>query len=632
MFSAKNISIRYGSNILINNISFSLLTGDKVALVGQNGCGKSSLLNLIYTGKSDDGNIESNKNLKIGLLSQTPNLNEEHSVIEAVKHSMKEVMEDIALHQKLCENLADNHEKNQDKLSQQIEEIASRIELKGGFNVEHRLLEVLHRLGIKAREQKIATLSGGEKRRVDLACLLLSMPDLYLLDEPTNHLDMEAINYLTEIFLKLKQPVLFVSHDTAFIDAIATNIFELCSGKLYTHKPLFSNYLEHKLIRETVEKSTLHKKERLLAQEIAWLRAGTKARTTKQNARKERAHQLIDEVLKNNEEQKQKELKLNNESLRLGKTILELEKISFYFEEKILFKDFSLKALSNERYGIIGRNGAGKSTLLSIIDKSIEPKEGQVTHGKNTVIIRFDQQREQLDKNLTVKQSINKDGDTIFINNKPIHVSNYLDKFLFNKGDLTKKVSMLSGGEQNRLLIAKLFLTPANCLLLDEPTNDLDVTSLLVLEDMLANYPGVVFVVSHDKRFLDRICTSIIAFENYAQESKLILINGNYSDYLTHKNNLTSSKIVTPAKEAKPKIIKEKLRRSYMEEREFKTMEQTISDHEKILTQIKKQLEDPQVFKDNQKANEIALKLKHEQDLIEELYERWQKLAEMEPN
>lgn len=640
MFSAHDLKLAYGDRTILDGVSLTILPGERVALVGQNGAGKSSLLRVLAGEEADSGSVELSSSMTLGFLEQTPRLDPEKSVVETVREAMKEQIAAIARHQHLCEELATcEHSHKRQKLENEIASLANLIEHKGGFDVDFRVERVLSKLSVKAREQKIGTLSGGEKRRVDLARILLSAPDIYLLDEPTNHLDISAIAFLVETFSKSRAALLFVSHDTAFIDELATRIVELSRGKLYSHEPPYANYLENRLVRDLIDERSLHRRERLVVGELAWLRAGTPARTTKQNARIDRAHALIDQVAKDNQTQRARKLEIEQAGIkRLGHTILELDDVSAAFGDRVLFRGLNLKVGPHQRYGILGPNGAGKTTLLALLAQKALPTSGHIKLGKNTEIMEFDQQRQQLDQNATLKETLADQGDYVFIGSQRMHIASYLEKYLFDPGDANRRVSTLSGGEQNRLLLAKLFRSQANCLLLDEPTNDLDVTSLAVLEELILDYEGVVFTVSHDRRFLDRICTHIIAFEpspaGFGAESRVIVYAGNYSTYLTLKAQGETSEVKVKAEShastAKSERTRSKTRRSFNEEREFLNIEGTIEGLEKERAAIHEELASPDHFRREpehlqQKTHRLSV-LERE---IERLYARWQELSDL---
>lgn len=633
MFSAHNLSLAFLDRKILDHVSLTLLPGERLALVGQNGAGKSTLLKALAEGGQDDGVIECSSLIKIGFLQQTPQLDEQKSVIDSMRDAMKDHRDLIIRHQKLCEELAlSAHSKKSQKIEEEISALESSIEHKGGFDIDFLLEKVLNKLGIKAREQKIATLSGGEKRRVDVARILLMAPDIYLLDEPTNHLDFNAIAFLVETFKKSKAALLFVSHDTAFIDALATKIVELSKAKLYSHEPPYVNYLENKLVRELIDERSLHRRERLVVNELAWLRAGTPARTTKQNARIDRAYALIDSVVEDTRLTRTRKLEIEKTAARrLGSTILELENIGFSFKDKELFKDINLKVGAHQRYGIVGPNGAGKTTLLKIIAQQIAPSSGTVKLGKNTKILEFDQNRAGLDLNKTLKETLADHGDFVFIGDKRIHIASYLEKYLFDPSDAMRKVSTLSGGEQNRLLLAKLLRSDANCFLLDEPTNDLDVTSLAILEEMLLDYDGVVFTVSHDRNFLDKICTHIIAFDeapvDFGACHDVQVYTGNYQSYVGQKASVIKDAV---NKESKKNVVRkrEKTRRSYKEELEYQAIEGIIEGLELERSKLHEELASPDHFRASHEiVQEKMARLSELEKEIERLYERWQDLS-----
>ncbi|MEI6806816.1 MAG: ABC-F family ATP-binding cassette domain-containing protein [Myxococcaceae bacterium] len=569
MLSASNISLSFGPKQIFNQVSFSLLPGERVALVGQNGAGKSTFLKILSRQlEPDSGSVDTVKRTRIGFLTQEPQLKLDMSVENALR-----------------ENFAGE---------------------------DYQIEEVLSRLHIKARSELIGTLSGGERRRVDLARVLLEDPDVFLLDEPTNHLDLSAIKFLVQYFTSTQKPLLFISHDSAFIDEVANRILELDSGKFFTHEASYAQFLENKLIRTDIEGRTLHRKDRLVAMELAWLRSGTPARTTKQSARISRAHDLISEVSTEFERTRVKEVEIEQtKNRRLAKTILEFRNLSF----KPLFEDLNLIVTNGQRYGILGPNGAGKTTLLSLISGQRVPSSGEIIKGLHTEIIQFDQNRAQLDPNKSLKETLADQGDMVFVDGNPIHVASYLERYLFSPGDQNRKVSTLSGGEQNRLLLAKLLKHGANCLLLDEPTNDLDVTTLGVLEEAMHAHEGVAFIVSHDRRFLDRVCTSMLVFE----DGKIEVYAGNYTTYERLKAEQAfpapAPAQALRASGAKP-VTKPKAKRSYKEEREYAGIQAEILKSETELAQLEQKLSDP----------EVCLEYAELETKIKTLYERWQYL------
>lgn len=630
MLNASHLYLAFGDRTILDDVSLSLLPKERLALVGANGMGKSSLLKILAGDAPDGGKIEKAKNATIAFLQQVPDLDETKTVEEILRLGMKEHLDAIEQHRELCESLSLLSEQERDKITSRIEQLAHFIEHKGGFDTEYLIETVISRLGIRSKSQTIATLSGGERRRVDLARILLMSPDIYLLDEPTNHLDIKAIQFLSEFFVKSSAAVLFVSHDQMFINDVATKIVELERGKLYTHEPPFANYLENKLVRELIEERSLHRRERLMVNELAWLRSGTPARTTKQNARIDRAYDLMDQITKDSQAQRKEKLQMAAaRAKRLGSTILELNHVGAAIHDRVLFKDFSLKVGPGQRYGILGPNGVGKTTLLSIIANKMPPTFGSVHFGKNTHVLEFDQHRTVLNPEATLKETLADHGDYVFIDDQKIHIASYLERYLFSGGDANRQVATLSGGEQNRLMLAKLFRQSANCLLLDEPTNDLDVSSLSILEELLLDYDGVVFVVSHDRSFLDHICTHIIAFEPSFEGSKISVYNGNYSDYLQRKS--TDEPAVKEAPKITAKVERERNRpkkRSFKEERELENISALIESLEKERGQLHEELSDANLFRDAASAQTKVARLQFVESEIERLYHRWQELEE----
>lgn len=630
MLSARDLKLNFGDRAILNGVSLSLLPKKRVALVGHNGAGKSSLMSILAGDIEAEGILEKATGSTIGFLKQQPLLKADSSVIEVMRESLKVQLSRIEEHQALCQQVANNPD---EKLITKMDNLAHAIEQHGGFDIDFLMEKVLTRLGVKAREQKVSTLSGGEKRRVDLARILLLSPDIYLLDEPTNHLDMDAIKFLVETFKKSNAAILFISHDSAFIDDLATDIFELHQGALYTHKPPFANYVENKLIRDLIDERTLHRRERLMVGELAWLRAGTPARTTKQNARIDRAYALMDQIATDEKLLHQKKLDIEaGANTRLGNTILELNQVGFAYGNRVLFKDFSLKVVAKQRFGILGRNGAGKTTLMSIIAQKLMPTFGSVIMGKNTQILQFDQHREVLDQNATLKETLANHGDYVRIDEKNIHIATYLEKYLFAPGDGNRRVNTLSGGEQNRLMLAKLMRQNANCLMLDEPTNDLDMASLAALEEVLLDYPGVIFTVSHDRRFLNRVCNMIIAFEKGTDaESKLEVYPGNYDSYLSLREKNEPQVAETKPETKKTERVKTKKKRSFKEEQELKDIPLLLEKLEQEQVKLHEELANPETFKslDPKLMQEKVARAESIGSEIEKLYERWQELSDI---
>ena len=620
MLSARELSFRIGTRLLLDGVTLSVEAKERVALVGENGAGKSTLLKLLAGRLSPEGGeVHRVRGARVELLAQEPELDPERSVVEVVRSGLSELFALLEEHRALCEDPSGDPAR--------IAELTSRIEDRGGFDVEHRVEEVLDRLSIRARDEKISTLSGGERRRTDLARVLLGRPEVMLLDEPTNHLDRGAIDFLRQTLVASGAAVLFISHDRAFIDEVATRLVELDRGQLYTHPVPYQAFLESRLTRRDIDERTLHNKERLVARELAWLRAGTPARTTKQNARKGRAEALIDEVSREVSARRDKALEVQKaRGRRLAKTILELKDLTLARGDKTLFEGLDLILVEGERWGVVGENGAGKTSLLKAILGELPPTKGQIVVGPHTRFAVFDQHREQLKG--TVEEVLCPDGgDYVHVGERRIHIATWLERFLFSGEDRRRDTSTLSGGEQNRLLLSRLFAQGANFLILDEPTNDLDIETLGVLEDALLDHEGVALIVSHDRRFLDRVATGILAFE----DGRVVPFQGDYTNYQRLKAKSADTEPTPAPKERpsakEPKREREKTKRSYKEELEYQRIEALVLEAEDKRDTLLQELDGGQLYgKDAARAAEVSAALEEAEREIEGLYARWQEL------
>ncbi len=641
MLTAQNLHFAYaGGKTLLDGVSFRLDAGERVALVGENGAGKSSLMSLMMGRMPlDDGTLSVPKDRTVGILWQTPELDPDSTVWEVAKSGLAHLIGLIERHTALCANAGADP-----AALDEIESLTAQIELRGGFSVDHRIAHTLENLGVHRHDQKIAELSGGERRRVDLARILLEDPDVLLLDEPTNHLDRRAVDFLATTLMKRTGALLFVSHDRAFLDRVATRILELDRGEVFDHAPPYAQFIENRLVRVDLEKRTTARKKRILAREVAWLRAGVKARTTKQNARLDRAHALIDEVQHEVTRNKERALDVRKaKEARLAKTILEFQDLSVGRGERVFFEHLDLICVQGERWGIVGPNGAGKTSLLSVLLGTHTPRAGEVVLGKHTKVGYLDQHRDALTEDLTVQEHLCPDGgDTVFVGEERVHVASYLERFLFDPDDRRRQVKTLSGGEQNRLQLAKLFAEGHNCLLLDEPTNDLDVTTLGVLEQTLEEHQGVALIVSHDRTFLDRVCTGILAFEpdeTGAAEHKVVPVQGDYTHYLRTRGEGGSQAADNSDKPAKadksdkapaPAREKKKTKRSYKEEQEYQSIEGRILEMEARKEEIEAALADGGIFSsDPDQARAMSEELSALGPTIETAYARWQELEEI---
>ena len=515
LLTLSNAHLAYGHVALLDHTGFSLETGERVGLIGRNGTGKSSLLKIIAgLEKPDDGTLQLQQGLRLALVAQEPVLDPESSVFDAVSVGLAEV--------KALRERYEAHDAHDD-----LDAIQTRIEAMDGWTWEQRVTETLERLQL-APDAQVGPLSGGTKKRVALAQALVAAPDVLLLDEPTNHLDLDAIRWLEELLKAFRGSVLLITHDRAFLDAVSTRIVELDRGVLRSYPGNFAAYEATKQ-RELADEALYNaRQEKLLAQEEVWVRQGVEARRTRSVARIKRLEVLRAQRAARRDSVGRVSLEVDAGS-RSGKIVAELEGVGKAYGDKTIVRDFSATLLRGDKVGLIGANGAGKTTLLKLILGTLAPDSGTVRTGSNLQVAYFDQMREVLNLDATLADTISPGSEWVEIAGQRKHVMSYLGDFLFAPARANSPVRSLSGGERNRLLLARLFAKPANVLVLDEPTNDLDIDTLELLEELLQTYPGTVFLVSHDRRFLDNVVTSTIVHEG---EGRWREYEGSVEDWL----------------------------------------------------------------------------------------------------
>ncbi|KQW68843.1 MULTISPECIES: ATP-binding cassette domain-containing protein [unclassified Methylibium] len=515
LLTLSNAHLAYGHVALLDHTGFSLETGERVGLIGRNGTGKSSLLKIIAgLEKPDDGTLQLQQGLRLALVAQEPVLDPESSVFDAVSVGLAEV--------KALRERYEAHDAHDD-----LDAIQTRIEAMDGWTWEQRVTETLERLQL-APDAQVGPLSGGTKKRVALAQALVAAPDVLLLDEPTNHLDLDAIRWLEELLKAFRGSVLLITHDRAFLDAVSTRIVELDRGVLRSYPGNFAAYEATKQ-RELADEALYNaRQEKLLAQEEVWVRQGVEARRTRSVARIKRLEVLRAQRAARRDSVGRVSLEVDAGS-RSGKIVAELEGVGKAYGDKTIVRDFSATLLRGDKVGLIGANGAGKTTLLKLILGTLAPDSGTVRTGSNLQVAYFDQMREVLNLDATLADTISPGSEWVEIAGQRKHVMSYLGDFLFAPARANSPVRSLSGGERNRLLLARLFAKPANVLVLDEPTNDLDIDTLELLEELLQTYAGTVFLVSHDRRFLDNVVTSTIVHEG---EGRWREYEGSVEDWL----------------------------------------------------------------------------------------------------
>ena len=625
--------LAFGHVPLLDHTTFSLESGERIGLIGRNGTGKSSLLKILAgLEKLDDGLLQYQQNLRIAYVAQEPILQSEHTVFEAAAEGLAKVKALREEYEALSEGEWDesNHER--------LDQLQSQLDAQGGWNWEQRVNESIDRLHLDAN-QTIGQLSGGTKKRVALAQALVTMPDVLLLDEPTNHLDLDSIEWLEGLLNAYTGAIIFITHDRAFLDHVATRVVELDRGILRSYPGNYSSYEKVKEQELNSESLANARADKLLAQEEVWVRKGVEARRTRSVGRITRLEKL--RALRAQRRNVMGQIKLAISSGdRSGKIVADLQNVSKSYQKPIV-QNFTATILRGDKVGLLGPNGAGKTTLLKLILGTIESDSGIVTMGTRIEVAYFDQMREGLNLEVTLEDFISPGSEWIEINGNRKHVKSYLGDFLFSPERTNSPISTLSGGERNRLLLARLFARPANVLVLDEPTNDLDIDTLDLLEQLLQDYAGTVFLVSHDRTFLDNVVTSMIAYEG---DGKWQEYEGGYEDYRIQKkrfdeftqasNASTINKMASKEdkkSEIKPetKLSVTKSKLSNKEKAELDKLPNQIEQLEKKQLVLNEQLANPEIYKGEA---HLIVTLKNELTQIEEQMtrsmKRWEELLE----
>ena len=624
--------LAFGHVPLLDRTAFSLESGERIGLIGRNGTGKSSLLKILAgLEKLDDGLLQYQQNLRIAYVAQEPILQTEHTVFEAAAEGLAQVKALREEYEALSEE-GEWDESNHERLDQ----LQSQLDAQGGWNWEQRVSESLDRLHLDAN-QTIGQLSGGTKKRVALAQALVTMPDVLLLDEPTNHLDLDSIQWLEELLNAYTGAIIFITHDRAFLDHVATRIVELDRGILRSYPGNYSSYEKVKEQELNAESLANARADKLLAQEEVWVRKGVEARRTRSVGRIARLEKL--RTLRAQRRNAMGQIKLAISSGdRSGKIVADLQNVSKSYQKPIV-QNFTATILRGDKVGLLGPNGAGKTTLLKLILGVIQPDSGIATMGTRIEVAYFDQMREGLNLEATLEDFISPGSEWIEINGNRKHVKSYLGDFLFAPERTNSPISTLSGGERNRLLLARLFARPANVLVLDEPTNDLDIDTLDLLEQLLQDYAGTVFLVSHDRTFLDNVVTSMIAYEG---DGKWQEYEGGYEDYRIQKKrfdaftqaNTASTVNKTASKEDKKSESKSEVKQSVTksklsnkEKAELDKLPNQIEQLEKKQLVLSEQLANPEIYKGDA---HLIVTLKNELTQIEDQMarsmKRWEEL------
>jgi len=524
VISLSNAQLAFGHVALLDHAELSLEAGERIGLIGRNGTGKSSLLKVIAgQAKLDDGLLVLQQGLRIAYVEQEPQFDHDALIFDAVASGVDHIRQAQQSYQQLTTQLASGSDA---ALIEQLNALQATLDLSDGWNLTHRIETTLQRLQLDG-QRPMTTLSGGMKKRVALARALVSLPDVLLLDEPTNHLDFSSIQWLENLLCEFRGSLLFITHDRSFLDKVATRIVELDRGRLQSYDGNFSAYQRRKADQLMVEDIERAKFDKFLAQEEVWIRKGVEARRTRNEGRVRRLESLRLERSRRREQLGQVKLALSSGE-QSGKLVTELINVRMAYDDRVIVRDFSATILRGDKIGLIGVNGAGKTTLLRLILGEQMPDSGTARLGSRLQIAYFDQMREQLNEEASLADTISPGSDWVEVNGERKHVMTYLGDFLFAPERARSPVKSLSGGERNRLLLARLFAKPANVLVLDEPTNDLDIDTLELLEQLLEDYQGTVFLVSHDRMFLDHVVTQVFVAEGDGVWREYV---GGYSDW-----------------------------------------------------------------------------------------------------
>ena len=620
-----NVSIAFGTHLLLDNAAFQLDAGERVGLLGRNGEGKSTLMKIIAGDiYADHGDIWQQPELRIAWLEQSPTLEGDDTIYDAVAGGLGELGALIVKYHELLHHMDDA------ACLQELGEVQHKLEALNGWHFQTRVELILTKLQLPA-DVLVSSLSGGWKRRVALARALVIEPEVLLLDEPTNHLDFESINWLEEQILAFPGAVLFVTHDRAFLQKLATRILDLDRGQLTSWQGNYQDYLTRKAAVLEDEANQNAEFDKKLAREEAWIRQGVKARRTRNEGRVRALKKLRAERAERRNTQGTAKLALNKGDSS-GKKVIEAVNISFQYADKVIIRDFSTRIERGDKIGLIGANGAGKSTLLKLLLGQLQPTSGEVELGTNLQIAYFDQLREQLDPEMTVADSVLDGGEFIDLPDGKRHVMSYLADFLFAPARARSPVKSLSGGEKNRLLLARLFTKPANLIVMDEPTNDLDMETLEILEEKLVDYPGTLLLVSHDRAFLDNVVTSVMVFEGDGLINEYI---GGYADWFELSEKAKKVEAVKIAAEApkkeKPKAAPPAKKLSFKEQRELEQLPARIEQLENLVAELNAKVSDPGFYKQSQDAVNLTLEAlqAHEAELTQS-YQRWDELEALQ--
>ena len=625
LLTLHSITTSYGGLPILNKVDLQIEPGERLCLVGRNGEGKSTLMKVLSGEiQPDSGEITSKQNLKISRLEQEVPGDIHATVFDVAASGLGSLVNIVADYHRLVHEMA---ESSDDRLMGEFERVQHAMDAADGWQAQQQVETVLSRLELPP-DVLFSSLSGGYKRRVLLAKALVAEPDLLLLDEPTNHLDIESIHWLEDFLLDFNATLLFVTHDRMLLKKLATRIIELDRGNLTSWPGNYDTYLRRKQDALSAEAGQNARFDKKLAQEEIWIRKGIKARRTRNEGRVRALEKMRAE--RSQRRNRQGNVRMNTQDMeKSGKLVVTAKEVSYAYEDKTIISDLNTTIMRGDRVGIIGPNGAGKTTLLQLLLGQLTPDSGTVRLGTNLQIAYFDQLRAQLDEEKSVQDNVGEGNDQVVINGQQRHIIGYLQDFLFSPDRARSPVKILSGGERNRLLLAKLFTNPSNLLILDEPTNDLDVETLELLEELLLDYPGTLLMVSHDRAFLNNVVTSTMVFEG---DGKISDYAGGYDDWLVQRpqaaaTGTAKATSVTNQKEKTPPAT-EKRKLTFKENKELKELPAQIETMEQEQETLLAAMADPNFYRDNDK-NVITTSTDRLAVLEKELadaYRRWEEL------
>ena len=621
-----NVSVSFGGPLLLSSATLQIEAGERIGLLGRNGSGKSTLMKML-NGEiiPDAGEIIKSDEIRVSRLPQDVPDNLPGTVYDIVAAGGRKHLELLRVYHDLTLQITRN---GNDGLLGKLESVQHQLEASGAWHYHLQVERIITRTDLDENAE-FRYLSAGMKRRVFLARTLVTEPDILLLDEPTNHLDINAILWLEYFLLKYDKTIMFVTHDRTFLQRLAMRIVEIDRGRLISFACDYRTYLERRRAMLESEEKQWHDFDKKLAKEEAWVRQGVKARRTRNEGRVRALTQMRRERARRQSQAGLARLAIQ-EAERGGKMVVEAENISFAFDNKKIMEDFSTIIIRGDKVGIIGPNGSGKTTLLKILLGELAPQHGRIRLGTGIQVAYFDQLREQLDENKTLKDNIACGNDTVFIDGFPRHIVGYLQDFLFPPAQIMSKVLSLSGGERNRLLLAKLFSIPSNVLVLDEPTNDLDAETLELLEDRLMEYKGTILLVSHDRAFLNNVVTSTIVFEGEGQLQEYV---GGYDDWLRQRivRAKPENMMLKEEKPKKEKLPPQKRKLSFKETRELRELPQKIEHLEEEKQQLVATLNSPAFYSKNDaaKIRTASDRLAHLDKELDCTYQRWNELEDL---